>query len=126
LGFDPWSPHEHRCPTCGAVHQGDLHHRAWVTSYQLCLAERGLHAALFHLLDGDARHATFARDLLRQYAERYLDYPNSDNVLGPTRLFFSTYLESIWLLQICIAADLMEARNPSLAARVRDRIVEPS
>src|SRR5207248_2616246 len=49
-----------------------------------------------------------------------------DNVLGPTRLFFSTYLESIWLLQICIAADVLSLSDPGIADRVRDRIIEPS
>jgi hypothetical protein len=127
LDFDPWSPHKHRCPSCGTVHKGALHDRAWITSYQLWLAERAVHAALFHLLRGEARHAALARDVLRAYADRYLQYPNRDNVLGPTRLFFSTYLESIWLLQICIAADLLAAAGDgSTAELVRDRIVEPS
>ena len=76
-------------------------------SYQLWLAERAVHAALFYVLRGEERHGTLARTILREYAGRYLSYPNRDNVLGPTRLFFSTYLESIWLLQICIAADLL-------------------
>lgn len=127
LEFDPWSPHKHRCPSCGTIHRGDLHDRAWVTSYQLWLAERSVHAALFHLLQGDVRHASLARDILRDYAGRYLRYPNVDNVLGPTRLFFSTYLESIWLLQICVAADLLAAAGDDATAElVRDRIVEPS
>ena len=127
LDFDPWSPHKHRCPVCETVHKGELHDRAWVTSYQLWLAERSVHAALFHLLQDDARHAALARDILRVYADRYLDYPNRDNVLGPTRMFFSTYLESIWLLQICIAADLLErSGDRETAELVRDRIVQPS
>lgn len=127
LDFDPWSPHKHRCPSCGTIHKGELHDRAWITSYQLWLAERAVHAALFHVLRGEARHASLARDILRAYADRYLQYPNRDNVLGPTRLFFSTYLESIWLLQICIAADLLAAAgDASTADLVRDRIVGPS
>jgi len=126
LEFDPYQPHQHRCPTCGEVYRGELHDRFWIYWYQLWMAERSVHAALLSRLGGDARFETLASSILDGYVERYLSYPNADNVLGPTRLFFSTYLESIWLLQICIAADLMEARNPSLAARVRDRIVEPS
>lgn len=127
LEFDPTRPDQHRCPTCGTEHRGELHHRAWVTWYQLWLAERSVHAALFHALRGEARHAVLARDILRGYADRYLTYPNRDNVLGPTRLFFSTYLESIWLLQICLAADLLEyAGDHATADLVRDRIVEPS
>ena len=127
LDFDPWSPQEHRCPTCGTIHRGELHHRAWITSYQLWLSERGVHAALFHLLRGDARHAALARDILNAYADQYLRYPNRDNVLGPTRLFFSTYLESMWLLQICVAADLLRAAGDRRTAEaVCDRIVSPS
>ena len=127
LEFDPASPHAHRCPACGTVHRGELHDRAWITFYQLWLAERAVHGALFNVLRPDARHARLARDVLRAYAESYLSYPNADNVLGPTRLFFSTYLESIWLLQICLAADLLETSGDSGTADLaRDRIVEPS
>ena len=126
LEFDPESPHVHRCPACGATHEGELHHRAWITWYQLWLAERAVHAALFHALRGEERHATLASDILEGYAERYFTYPNVDNVLGPTRLFFSTYLESIWLLQLCVATELLGARAGALRDRVRDRVAEPA
>jgi hypothetical protein len=126
LEFDPFSPHEHRCPICGEVFRGPLHYRFWIYWYQLWLAERAVHAAILSELHGDARFASLADGILAGYSERYLNYPNVDNVLGPTRPFFSTYLESIWLLQICVATDFIAARNPALAARVIERIVEPS
>lgn len=127
LEFDPASPREHRCPKCGAAYGGELHHRAWVMPYQLWLAERAVHSALFHALRGETRHAALARSILEGYADRYLTYPNVDNVLGPTRPFFSTYLESIWLLQICVAADLLRAAgDATIVGTVVDRIVEPS
>ena len=126
LAFDPYSPHEHRCPRCGRSVKGELHDRFWIYWYQLWLAERAVHAALLSVLRDDRHLAAVARAILDGYADRYLTYPNVDNVLGPTRLFFSTYLESIWLLQICIAADVMSTGDPRLAETVRDRIVEPS
>ncbi|MFI5310357.1 MAG: heparinase II/III family protein, partial [Gemmatimonadales bacterium] len=127
LEFDPFSPDDHRCPLCARVCRGEFHHRWWVYSYQLWLAERGVHAALLYLLRGDARHGRLARDIAGRYAAAYLQYPNRDNVLGPTRLFFSTYLESIWLLQLCATADLLEAAGDRAAAdEVRERIVRPS
>ncbi|MFI5244598.1 MAG: heparinase II/III family protein, partial [Gemmatimonadales bacterium] len=127
LEFDPFSPDEHRCPVCRRVHTGEFHHRWWVYWYQLWLAERGVHAALLHLLRGDARHGTFARDVARRYCATYFIYPNRDNVLGPTRLFFSTYLESIWLVQLCVMADLLEeAGDRAVANEVRERIAAPS
>ena len=96
--------------------------------HHLWLAERAVHAATLYALRGDARHATLARHLLAGYADVYLEVPNRDNVLGPSRLFFSTYLESIWLLQICVALDLllMAGEGDDLAAIVRERIVAPA
>ncbi|HEX4683502.1 MAG TPA: hypothetical protein VH277_12370, partial [Gemmatimonadaceae bacterium] len=126
LEFDPFNRHEHRCPSCGTVHRGELHDRFWIYWYQLWLAERAVHAAVLSRLGVGEGFAAVAASILDGYADRYLSYSNVDNVLGPTRLFFSTYLESIWLLQICIAADLIEEENPALAARVVERIVEPS
>jgi hypothetical protein len=58
-------------------------------------------AVLGVLLD-DAECCDAAWRVLDGYADRYLDYPNRDNVLGPSRPFFSTYLESIWLLQLVL------------------------
>lgn len=125
LEFDPFSPGEHRCPTCGEMYQGELHDRFWIYWYQLWLAERAVHAALLSRL-GRRELAPLAVSILEGYTARYETYPNVDNVLGPTRLFFSTYLESIWLLQICVATDLLDATEPALTARVRDRVIAPS
>src|SRR5207237_8682253 len=75
------------------------------------------------------RSSAFVPGCLDRYAVDYLLYPRSANVLGPTRLFFSTYLESICLLNLCIATDLLEGTGPKFAAtgaRVRDRLIEPS
>ena len=126
LDFDPFNRTEHRCPRCGEIYRGVLHDRFWIYWYQLWLAERAVHGAVLATLGAGDTYALFAAHVLDGYAERYASYPNVDNVLGPTRLFFSTYLESIWLLQICIATDLLAARNPALSDRVRDRIIEPS
>jgi hypothetical protein len=127
LEFDPFSPHAHRCPRCGKVYAGEWHDRWWLYPYQLWLAERAVQGALLWLLRGDARHAQMARTILERYAQQYVRYPNSDNVLGPARVFFSTYLESIWLLQVCIAIDLLEAGGDfSLGAIVRDQVVSPA
>jgi hypothetical protein len=125
LTFDPFQPYVHVCPRCGTEYHGELHDRFWIYWYQLWLAERAVHAATLHRL-GLGDFEQLAGEILDGYGERYASYPNADNVLGPTRLFFSTYLESVWLLQICIAADLLAETNPALVERVRDRIIEPS
>lgn len=128
LDFDPWQPHAHRCPVCGTVYHEAEHGRWWIMNYQLWLAERAVHAATLAVLADDAACARLAGDILRGYAERYASYPNRDNVLGPTRPFFSTYLESIWLLQLMVALDLLEAHGGrgALGDEVRERLVRPS
>jgi len=128
LEFDPYSPHAHRCPTCGTVYSGERHHRWWLMFAQLWRAERAVHAAVLHALHYDSRLAAFARATLDEYADRYLHYPLDDNVLGPSRPFFSTYLESIWLLQLCIAADLLDSADAGGPAttRFRERVAAPS
>jgi hypothetical protein len=131
LEFDPFSPRVHRCLTCGATFDDESHYRWWVMGYQLWLAERAVHSAALFALQGNDRHRDFARAVLDAYADRYLAYPNKDNVLGPARLFFSTYLESIWLLQLVVALDLLELAGPpnveaGFGGRVRERIIEPS
>jgi hypothetical protein len=110
LLFDPDSPHEHRCGRCGRTVSGPRHHRAWITRYQIWLSERAVHLALLgavHRPDLSAR----AADLLVAYARRYESYPNEDNVLGPSRPFFSTYLESVWLTQLSLAFAMLDASS---------------
>lgn len=130
LAFDPFSPHAHRCPRCDRVASAPEHHEAWLYRYQLWLTERAVHAAALHALRPAPRLAAFAARVLDEAADRYLAFPNRDNVLGPSRPFFSTYLESLWLLSLCTALDLLEAAEPAahapLGARVRERVLEPS
>jgi hypothetical protein len=127
LNFDPFSPRKHKCPACGRQWRGDFHHRAWIYPYQLWLAERAVHGALLYVLRGEDRHRQLASNILERYVSAYPTYPNRDNVLGPTRVFFSTYLESIWLLQLCVAADVLEAATDrSVSDAVREAIVRPS
>jgi hypothetical protein len=131
LDFDPFSPRAHRCPRCGEVFTGEFHDRFWIYWYQLWLAERCVHGALLGSLGAEPRGLVFAASILDAYCDKYATYPNVDNALGPTRPFFSTYLESIWLLQLCIALDLIESSaersmHAATVGRFRDRVVEPS
>lgn len=128
LDFDPFAPRSHQCPVCKTVHTGELHDLFWNYWYQLWLAERAVHAALLGALGIVSTATDFARAILDGYSDAYLRYPNVDNVLGPTRPFFSTYLESIWLLQLCIAADILDAQGSAspTVSRFAERVVEPS
>jgi hypothetical protein len=109
LTFNPWSPAEHSCPRCGKVWTGERHERNWARYQHLWLAERAAQLAALAALGerGDQAAAARAREILNAYAERYWQYPNRDNVLGPSRLFFSTYLESLWTCNYLAAAMLL-------------------
>lgn len=107
LSFDPWSPEAHRCPRCGRSVTGERHDRNWVRYQHLWLAERAAHLAALAALGGNAAAGARAREILTGYARTYWRYPNRDNVLGPSRLFFSTYLESLWVCNYLAAAVLL-------------------
>src|SRR5438034_10701677 len=109
LTFDPWSPQQHRCPRCGQTYTGERHDRAWARFQHLWLAERAAHLAALAALGGNEGAGARAAEILRAYARSYWQYPNRDNVLGPSRLFFSTYLESIWICNYLAAAVLLRA-----------------
>ena len=111
LAFDPWSPAAHRCPRCGKTWTGERHDRYWARYQHLWLAERAAHLAALAALGEDAAAGARARDILTAYAERYWRYPNRDNVLGPSRLFFSTYIESLWIADYLAAAVLLKAAD---------------
>jgi hypothetical protein len=117
LTFDPWRPQVHRCPSCGREYAGPRHDGAWARWQHLWLAERAVELAALGALAGREDAAQAAGGLLTAYAGRYAEYPNRDNVLGPSRLFFSTYLESIWLTNYLAAAWLLReagALDPSV------------
>lgn len=120
LVFDPFAAGQHRCGRCRRVYTGEAHERAWVWRYYLWLCERAIHLALLSRLLPDDGLAAAARELLHRFARVYFALPNRDNVLGPTRMFFSTYLEAIWLTQFIIAASLLE----SPPAEVVDAVAE--
>jgi hypothetical protein len=120
LVFDPWNPTEHRCPRCGKTLTGERHDRHWARYQHLWLAERAAHLATLAALDGNDAAGARATEILGAYARSYWQYPNRDNVLGPSRLFFSTYLESIWIGNYLAAAALLRASGRLEDATARD------
>ena len=111
LAFDPWSAERHRCIQCGKTTTGERQHRYWARYQHLWIAERAADLATVSALTGDEPAAARAREILQAYGARYFSYPNRDNVLGPARLLFSTYLESIWILSYLAAATTLRAHD---------------
>src|SRR5213082_4019687 len=75
-------------PRCGQIQRGERHDRNWARHQHLWLAERAAHLATLATLAGDSAAAGRATEILQAYARSYWQYPNRDNVLGPSRLFF--------------------------------------
>lgn len=128
LRFDPWLPHDHTCPQCGLTCRGDAHDRWWAMGAQMWSAERILQAAVLGVMDDDPALRALAADGLARVAEAWPTYPNADNALGPTRPFFSTYLESVWLLAVSLAATCLApyAERAALLDHLRDVVIAPS
>lgn len=129
LAFDPFEPRRQRCPVCGRAWDTEQTHRWWVYWYQLWLAERVWMMALRAGEGGGAAAEARALETLAALAARYASWPNADNVLGPSRPFFSTYLESVWVLQLAAAAGLLEdlGRLPEgLGRDLRAHLFRPS
>jgi hypothetical protein len=127
LAFDPWAPERHPCPRCDFVGTRPEDHDWWAMGAQLWTVERAVHAAALARLRDEPALADLAWRILRGLADRYAEWPNEDNVLGPSRPFFSTYLEAIWLLHACHALALLEADGATPAGdRVRAQLVAPS
>jgi hypothetical protein len=129
LAFDPWAPHAHRCSLCGRAWDTEQSHRWWVYWYQLWLAERVWLLALHAGPGGEPAAESRALEALAALAQRYLSYPAADNVLGPSRPFFSTYLESVWVLHVAAATSLLGSlgRLPAdLERDLREKLLRPS
>ncbi len=107
LAFDPFAPHAQTCTKCGRAWDTEQSHRWWVGWYQLWLAERVLMMALLSASGGSAAGGVRAAETLAALTAAYDRWPNADNVLGPSRPFFSTYLESVWVLQLAAATSIL-------------------
>ena len=129
LVFDPRQPRAHACPSCATVYTDDVHHQWWLMNAHLWTAEQCTRAAVLAYLLDDVAAARRADAILDAYTTRYASWPNRDNALGPTRPFFSTYLESIWLLHLTIALDLRETAEGEVGwhrVEQRKRLILPS
>ncbi|HEX7022597.1 MAG TPA: hypothetical protein VF171_07055, partial [Trueperaceae bacterium] len=109
LTFDPYAPQRHSCPKCGKNWTGEKFDGGWVRQFQDWLAKRLVEAGIVYRVSGGEHYAAFIRACLRHYADHYREYPLESNLLGPTRLFQSTYLESFWLTDLVTAYDLVRA-----------------
>jgi hypothetical protein len=127
LRQDPFNPRDHLCPACGRNYTDEPYHRAWITFFQSYLSQRAVEMGIAYGVTGDDAYAEAIRRILRDYARHYADYPLVDCVLGPTHLFQSTYIESLWLASLAAAADFARDAIPAAEWRLlRDELFLPA
>jgi hypothetical protein len=111
LSFDPFAPRSHVCPKCGRAWLGEVYDLAWVRQFQEWHAKRLVEAGILFAVEEGERHARLVRDALVHFVRHYRDYPLANNLLGPTRLFQSTFLEAFWLVDMVAAYDLTRSSS---------------
>jgi hypothetical protein len=70
------------------------------------LQKRTIEIGILYRLTGDSSYAHSVHKTLRHFVRNYHNYPLANNLLGPTRLFQSSFLEAFWLADMVIAYDL--------------------
>lgn len=71
LRFDPDSPREQLCPTCGHVNTGWRANDAWNSSYRGRANGFAYQAAILYRLTGDAKYLEYIKKVLTFYLENY-------------------------------------------------------
>ncbi len=107
LLFNPYNQDDYYCPLCGMNYKDEPYKRSWITRYHSWLSQMGILLGIVYLIDNNDVYANTLRHILLDYAKYYPSYPNNDNELGPTRIFQSTYMESVWIMYLAGAYDMV-------------------
>lgn len=131
LVFHP--PNQSVCPDTGKIFTGYPYDQIVYAMRSNALGSAALNLALAFRLSGDNRYAEESANLLKAYADRYLSYPIHDNhgKVAPSgaRVFSQTLDESIWLIQMAWAYDLLRGTGALSAAErhhVEDDLLRPA
>ena len=122
LEFDPWSPTEHRCSRCGRRLRGRAARSVPgpASSTSGSPSGRRRSPTLAALAGQRGGGATRPRHSHRVRRHAISSFPTATTCSDPSRLFFSTYLESIWLTNYLAAATLLrEGRSARRVGRRR-------
>ena len=131
LLFSP--PNHNVCPDTGQEFPGYPYDQVVYTMRANTLGSAALNLAIAFRLTGNEHYAAESADLLKAYADRYLSYPIHDNhgVLAPSgaRVFSQTLDESIWLINMSWAYDLLrgtDALSPAERRHIESDLLRPA
>ncbi len=106
LIFNPYDPENHICPTCGMNYKDEPFQRAWQCYYHQWLSQMSINLGICYAVTGDSSYALAVKKMLMDYVRLYPGYENNDNELGTTKVFQSTYIESVWLSYLTCGYDM--------------------
>ena len=110
LIFDPASPLDHVCPSCGRHFSDEKMNGAWWRLMDAFNEDASYRLGLLYMLTGDMEAAGKVRDVLMGYARYYPGYEEHGNIPynGPGRLNAQTLDEANFLRNLAYAYDLIE------------------
>ncbi len=104
-------PGRHVCPLDGQVYSGWPYEQVIYARMHQDLAEAARDLGLAYQLSGETAYAQSAAEILRAYADAYLDYPyhdiNDETGISGGRVTAQTLDESQWLIPIAWAYDMI-------------------
>jgi hypothetical protein len=119
------APSTHRCPVDNATFKGWPYDQVILQRRHEDLAAAARDLALAYHFSGEEHYAEQSAWILKSYAEKYLGYPLHDkdnrNTRSGARVLAQTLDESIWLIPIAWAYDLLRDADV-LSAEERGRI----
>lgn len=123
----------HQCPSCKKVYSGLPYDAALYKSRHMQLSRAAANLGLAAALFDNPEYAKKALDILLGYADRYAAYALIDNrggqSLSAARVFDQTLDESIWLIDIAWAYDLvlgMGVATKDEREKVEDKLLRAS
>lgn len=107
LVFDPYDKDNYICPVCKVNFKDEPYRKAWISFYHAWLSQMSVYLGISYIVTSDNKYANAIKEILEKYILYYPHYPNEDNEIGTTKIFQSTFMESIWLCYICAGYDMV-------------------
>lgn len=129
LVFDPTATAKHRCPVDGLQYHGERYDAGWRWFANERLSHAALSSALLWRLEEKERtHLFRATEILMDYAARYGLYRTDlQERPNPGIATYTTLDESVWLLPLARAFDLVREALPDGKAReIAGRLLAPA
>ena len=121
----------HVCPSCGEVYTGWPYDDVVLDRIHQGLAKDSRTLGIAYQVTGDEKYAAKAIEILKGYADRYLDYPlhniHGKPEKGGGRVSPQTLDEAVWLIKIAQGYDgVWDAMSQSDRETIGDKLLLPA